>query len=249
MAVRSLRMLFSSSQLGSGLLGKSRYATQMVLRPSHAMGSITFFTISSLSRGRKTLGSPTSLRIWLHLKWRITGYCANMMIKLDANKPTRWRFVLPLFILSIWLTFWGQSQMLLCCTCESSHQATWWQCSWIFWQSWRCRLCKASPLGSGSLLAGNPALGLWPIPAGHTLSCCPPASADRLPYLEAEEKGKTLSVHACIYLLIYLFYFILVFLIKGHVSRSWMRFRNKWSLLSEQWTVSERGLNKYIRLC
>ncbi|KAF3856131.1 hypothetical protein F7725_016854 [Dissostichus mawsoni] len=54
MAVRSFRMLFSSSQSGSGSLEKSRYATQMVLRPSHAMGSITFFTISSLSRGRKT---------------------------------------------------------------------------------------------------------------------------------------------------------------------------------------------------
>lgn len=70
-AVRSLRMLFSSSQLGSGSLGKSRYATQMVLRPSHAIGSITFLTISSLSRGRKTLGSPTSFKMWLHL-WNTT---------------------------------------------------------------------------------------------------------------------------------------------------------------------------------
>lgn len=88
------------------------------------------------------------------------------------------------------LTFWGQSQTLPCCTCGSSHQAFWWQCSWTSWQSWRCRLCRASPLGSGFLLAGNLASGPGPIPAGRTLSCCPPVSADRLPYLEAGGKQR-----------------------------------------------------------
>lgn len=88
------------------------------------------------------------------------------------------------------LTFWGQSQRLPCCTCGSSHQTIWWQCSLTSWQSWRCRLCKASPLGSGFLLAGNPASGPRPIPAGHTLSCCPPASADRLPYLGAGKRQR-----------------------------------------------------------
>ena len=67
MQVRSLRMSFSLSQSGSGLLGKSRKATQMVRSPSQAMGSITFFTISSRSRGRKTRGSPAPLRILQHL--------------------------------------------------------------------------------------------------------------------------------------------------------------------------------------
>ncbi len=88
------------------------------------------------------------------------------------------------------LTFWGQSQRLLCCTCGSSHQIIWWQCSLTSWQSWRCKLCKASPLGSGFVLAGNPVSGPRPIPASHTLSCCPPASADRLPYLGAGKRHR-----------------------------------------------------------
>lgn len=69
MQVRSDRMSFSLSQSGSGLLGKSLKATQMVLSPSQAMGSITFFTISSLSRGLKMRGSPAALRILEHLDW------------------------------------------------------------------------------------------------------------------------------------------------------------------------------------
>ena len=86
------------------------------------------------------------------------------------------------------LTFWEQSQRLPCCTCGSSHQEVWWQCSLTSWRSWRCRLCKASPQGSGFLLAGNLASGPKPIPAGRTLSCCPPALADRLPYPGAGER-------------------------------------------------------------
>ena len=58
------------------------------------------------------------------------------------------------------------------------------------WQNWRCRLCKASLPSSGFLLAGNPASGPRPIPAGRTLSCCPPALADRLPCLGAGERRR-----------------------------------------------------------
>lgn len=97
------------------------------------------------------------------------------------------------------LTFWGRSPRLPCCTCGSSRQTIWWQCSWTSWQSWRCRLCKASPLGSGFLLAGNPASGPRPIPAGHTLSCFPPASADRLPYLEAGEAEEEILINVPIF--------------------------------------------------
>lgn len=67
MQVRSDKMSFSLSQSGSGLLLKSRKATQIVLSPSQAIGSITFFTISSRSRGLKIRGSPAALRILEHL--------------------------------------------------------------------------------------------------------------------------------------------------------------------------------------
>lgn len=74
MQVRSDNMSFSLSQSGSGLLLKSRKATQIVLSPSQAIGSITFFTISSRSRGLKIRGSPAALRILEHLfyfrKWK-----------------------------------------------------------------------------------------------------------------------------------------------------------------------------------
>ncbi|KAF3859201.1 hypothetical protein F7725_021600 [Dissostichus mawsoni] len=57
--VSPLRISFSLSQSGSpSETGKSLYARHMVLRPSEAMGSITFFAMSSLSRGRNTLDSP-----------------------------------------------------------------------------------------------------------------------------------------------------------------------------------------------
>lgn len=164
----------------------------MVLSPSHAMGSITFFTISSLSRGRNTLGSPTSLRIWLHLQgasqlvrlktfaqidtWTIACGASWTVDRCVKNDP--------------WLTFWEQSQRPPCCTFGSCHQAVWWRCSWTCGQSWKCRLCKASLLGAGFLLAGNLASGPRPIPAGHILSCFPPVSANRLPYLEAEGKQR-----------------------------------------------------------
>lgn len=63
MQVNPVRISFSLSQSGSpSEAGKSLYARQMVLRPSEAMGSITFFTMSSLSRGRNTFGSPFAVR-------------------------------------------------------------------------------------------------------------------------------------------------------------------------------------------
>lgn len=116
------------------------------------------------------------------------------------------------------LTFWEQSPMLPCCTFGSCHQAVWWRCSWTCGQSWKCRLCKASPLGSGFLLADNPASGPRPIPAGRILSCFPPVSVDRLPYLEAggsrgnvyfkakfdaTEQQRTLTSWSCISLRIF----------------------------------------------
>lgn len=42
MQVNSVTISASFSQSGSGLDGRSRYAMQMVLNPSHAIGSITF---------------------------------------------------------------------------------------------------------------------------------------------------------------------------------------------------------------
>jgi len=130
--------------------------------------------------------------------------------------PTRLWAASSYFIDKTRLTFWGQSQRLLCCTCGSSHRTTWWLCSWTSWQSWRCRLCKACPLGSGFLLADSPALGRGPIPAGRTLSCCPPASADRLPYPGAGEEKRFSDVQ---------FYFPLNKVLQyGHILYLWLFF-------------------------
>lgn len=65
MHVRSFKMSASLSQSGS--VEKSLMATQMVLNPSQAIGSITFCTISSRSLALKTRCWPEASRIWEHL--------------------------------------------------------------------------------------------------------------------------------------------------------------------------------------
>lgn len=68
MQVSSDRISFSLSQSGSASAGKSRKARQMVRSPWHAMGSITFFTISSRSFDLNTRASPFLSRILVHLR-------------------------------------------------------------------------------------------------------------------------------------------------------------------------------------
>lgn len=65
---RLLMISASLSHSGSGSLGRSRYATQIVRRPSHAIGSITFFTISSRSRGPKGRAEPLWDKMEEHLR-------------------------------------------------------------------------------------------------------------------------------------------------------------------------------------
>lgn len=88
------------------------------------------------------------------------------------------------------LTFSELSQRLLCCRVGSFHPASAPQCSWTCVQSWKCRLCRSSPLGSvlsqGHSLSSSPAGS----PADHTLSYYQPAWADPLPHPEAERELK-----------------------------------------------------------
>lgn len=88
------------------------------------------------------------------------------------------------------LTFSEQSQRLLCCRVGSFHPAFAPQCSWTCVQSWKCRLCRSSPLGSA--LSQGHSLSLSPAgsPADHTLSYYQPAWADPLPHPEAERELK-----------------------------------------------------------
>lgn len=68
MQVSSPTMAASSSQGGSGTGGKSRKARTKVRSPAAAIGSTTFRTTSSRSRGPKARASPPTPRMAQHLR-------------------------------------------------------------------------------------------------------------------------------------------------------------------------------------
>lgn len=179
MQMRSFNMSFSASQSGSpASAGKSLYATQIVLSPSQAIGSITFRTISSRSFSLNARGWPWLSKMREHLE-------EQMESSVLAAPSARhfWTFFL------IWsLTSSGWSPKLLYCTCGTRHQRSWALCSLTSERSWRYKLYKVFLQESLLWLAGSPSSDPVPNPVKHIRSCCPRVGEALLLSQEAENK-------------------------------------------------------------
>lgn len=155
----------------------------MVLSPSHAIGSITFRTISSRSFGLKLRAWPSASKIREHLREIEGDYTwARDWVKEAIHHSSSTRDKIW------WLTSSGRSPTLLCCTCGSLRQRSSAPCSWTCGRSWRCKLCRDSPREPHPWWAGSPSSAPAPGPEEHTQSCCPRGGGDRLLSLEAGEE-------------------------------------------------------------